>query len=88
MRRTIFAAAFLAGSMASGSWATEPPAPTPAPVVLGSEQLDRVTAGANGSSNAFWQFHQTFANSAGGLPELAQIVIRKLHCFGCFNNPV
>ncbi len=46
MLKLLPAAALLAASMAMVAHAAEPPGPAPAPVVLDTQELDAVTAGA------------------------------------------
>ncbi len=80
MRKTLWAAAFVAGSLAVAAQAAEAPVPATGPVVLDPQQLDQVAAGVLGPvGGAFWQVHGVLAGLLGGLPEPAPTAIGVLH---------
>lgn len=80
MRNTLWAAAFVVGSLAAAAQGAELPAPASGPVVLDAQHLDQVAAGVLGpAGGAFWQVHGVLAGLLGGLPEPAPTAIGVLH---------
>jgi hypothetical protein len=81
MLKSLACAALVAGGLTGAASAAQPlPQPT-GPIVLGDELLDQVSAGYGQylPSDTFWFTHSILAANSGGLPELAQWAIWKLH---------